>query len=91
MNNIERTKIIGHYSLLITRYSLLGIQTPEFVIGPCRTMQLEVIDMVQQKKREKSDYDRRLSDCYFFNRFRPLWLFLKRKLHCKKSHLPLLL
>ena len=34
-------------------------------IGPCRTMQLEVIDMVQQKKREKSDYDRRLSDCYF--------------------------
>ena len=52
-------------------------------IGPCRTMQLEVIDMVQQKKREKSDYDRRLSDCYFFNRFRPLWLFLNRKLLAK--------
>ena len=28
VNNIARTKIIGHYSLLITRYSLLGIQTP---------------------------------------------------------------
>ena len=28
---IVRTKIIGHYSLLITRYSLLGIQTPVVV------------------------------------------------------------
>ena len=28
VNNIVRTKIIGHYPLLVSHYSLLGIQTP---------------------------------------------------------------
>ena len=46
-NNILRTKIIGHYSLFVTRYSLLiilGIQTPaDFLVRTKRAQRAGLI------------------------------------------------
>ena len=36
---VVRTKIIGHYSLFVTHYSLLGIQTPHNTLTECEDLE----------------------------------------------------
>ena len=48
---IVRTKIIGHYSLFVTHYSLLGIQTPkaDYKTSELRNREVRIAETVGSK------------------------------------------